>query len=89
MEECFTSLAPYIKSTHIKDSRMDPRRLTTLLEECTPGEGGLDLVSILQTIDRTLPKDAPVLLEHLATFERYSAAYEHLKKAADQAGVSI
>ncbi len=87
--ECFSALAPYIKSTHIKDSRMDPRRLTTVLEECAPGEGGLDFVSILRTIDDCLPKDAPVLLEHMATFERYTKAYDHLKRAAEKAGVSI
>ena len=89
VEECFAKLAPYIKSTHLKDSRMDMRRLTTVLEECAPGEGGLDFVSILRVIDKHMPKDAPVLLEHMSTFDEYRAAYQYIENAARQAGVTI
>ena len=89
VEECFAKLAPYIKSTHLKDSRMDMRRLTTVLEECAPGEGGLDFVSILRVIDKHMPKDAPVLLEHMSTFDEYRAAYQYVENAARQAGVTI
>ena len=64
IEECFSKLGPYIKSTHLKDSRMDPMQLTTVLHECSPGEGSLDFVRVLRIIDRYLPADAPVLLEH-------------------------
>ena len=85
--ECFRTLAPYIKSTHLKDSRMDPVRLTTVLEECSPGEGTLDFVRVLRMIDRYLPKDAPVLLEHMSTFEEYRAAYDYIAAKAQEAGV--
>ena len=89
IEKCFTMLAPYIRSTHLKDSLMDPRRLTTVLTECSPGEGSLDFARVLAIIDRTLPKDAPVLLEHMSTFEEYDRAYRYVAAAAEKAGISI
>ena len=89
IEECFRKLGPYIKSTHIKDSRMHPTRLTTVLEECSPGEGGLDYEKVLRTIDRHLPADTPVLLEHMQTEEEYRTAYEYVRQAAQRTGVTV
>ena len=89
IEECFSKLGPYIKSTHIKDSRMHPTRLTTVLEETTPGQGALDFVAILRTLDRWLPADAPILLEHMSTPEEYASAYDYLAARAAEAHVSI
>ena len=89
IEECFSKLAPYIKSTHLKDSRMDPLQLTTVLTECSPGEGSLDFVKILRIIDRYLPADAPVLLEHMSTFEEYRQAYGYVAEKAKEAGVPV
>ena len=87
--ECFEKLGPYIKSTHIKDTRMHPTRLTTVLEECSPGEGTLDFERVLAILDRTLPGDAPVLLEHMTTFDEYRAAYDFVADQARQAGIVI
>lgn len=89
IEECFQKLAPYIKSTHLKDTRMHPTRLTTILEECSPGEGSLDFERVLRIMDRWLPADAPVLLEHMTTFEEYAAAYDCVRAAAARAGVPV
>ena len=89
IDECFGELAPYIKSTHIKDSRMHPTRLTTILEECSPGEGTLDFAKILKMLDEKLPADAPVLLEHMTTFEEYEKAYDYLAKIAEENGIPI
>lgn len=89
IEECFRTLGPYIKSTHLKDSRMEPMELTTVLHECSPGEGSLDFVRILQIVDRYLPADAPVLLEHMSTFDEYRKAYEYVAARAAEAGVAI
>ncbi len=89
IEDCFRKLAPWIKSTHIKDSRMDPMRLTTVLEECSPGEGNLNFETILPILDRYLPEDAPVLLEHMQTDEEYRASYAYLKEKAEKAAVAI
>ena len=89
IEECFRKLAPYIRSTHIKDTRMHPTNLTTILQECSPGEGTLDYPEVLRVMDRYLAPDAPVLLEHMNTFEEYRAAYEYVARAAEEAGVRI
>ena len=89
IEECFAKLAPQIKSTHIKDTRMHPTSLTTLLEECSPGEGTLDFGKILKILDRELPADAPVLLEHMTTFEEYRRAYDYLAGIAEENGITI
>ena len=89
IEECFRKLGPYIKSTHIKDSRMDPVRLTTMIEECSPGEGTLRYPEILRIMDRYLPVDAPVLLEHMQTAEEYRQAYDYVARQAAAAGVRV
>jgi len=89
IEECFRKLGPYIRSTHLKDTKMHPTRLTTMLSECSPGEGSLDFVRVLQILDRYLPAEAPVLLEHMSTFEEYRTAYEYIARKAMEAGVQI
>ena len=89
IEECFRKLGPYIRSTHLKDSRMNLTQLTTILNECSPGEGALDFVKVLQILDRYLPADAPVLLEHMSTFEEYRKAYEYIADRAKEAYVGI
>lgn len=87
--ECFEKLAPMIKSTHIKDVRLHPTRLTTILEECPPGQGSLDYTAVLRIIDRWLPDDAPVLLEHMDRAEDYAAAYDFVAARAAEAGIRI
>ena len=89
IEECFAKLGPYIKSTHLKDSRMELMELTTVLHECSPGEGALDFVRVLRIIDKYLPADAPVLLEHMSTFDEYRLAYDYVAAKAKEAGVGI
>ena len=89
IEDCFRMLAPYIKSTHLKDTRMYPTRLTTMLEECSPGEGALDFGNVLKIMDRYLPADAPVLLEHMSTFDEYARAYRYVAEKASVAGIAV
>ena len=89
IEECFRKLAPYIKSTHIKDIAMPPTRLTTVLEEKRPGQGELDYGAVLRTLARWLPEDAPVLLEHMDSAEEYRAAYDYVRGIADQTGIPV
>ena len=89
IESCFSALGPMIRSTHIKDIRMHPTRLTAILEECPPGEGALDYASVLRIIDRYLPADAPVLLEHMQTEEAYRRAYDYVAGVAASIGVPV
>ena len=89
IEECFRLLGPMIKSTHIKDTRMHPTHLTAMLEECSPGEGTLDYAQVLRIMDRYLPADAPVLLEHMQTEEEYRAAYDYVSGIAREIGIPV
>ena len=89
IEECIIKLGPYIKSTHIKDSRMHPTNLTAIIEECSPGEGTIDFARVLGTLHRELPADAPVLLEHMTTFEEYEKSYNYLYGIAVQLGIPV
>ena len=89
VEECFSKLAPYIKSTHIKDSRMDLSGYTTHIDECPPGQGDLDYPALLKIMDRFLPKDGAILLEHMHSFEEYDKAFRYVKEAAQKAGVEV
>ncbi|MBE5808775.1 MAG: sugar phosphate isomerase/epimerase [Clostridiales bacterium] len=89
VEECFAKLSLWIKSTHIKDIRMHPTRLTTILEEVSPGEGALDYDRVLGTLARWLPEDAPVLLEHMATAEEYARAYDYVAARAKALGLAV
>jgi len=89
IEECFAKLAPYIKSTHIKDSRMDLSGYTTHIDECPPGKGDLDYPAVLKILDRYLPKDGAILLEHMSTFEEYDEAFRFVKEAAKTAKVEV
>ena len=89
IDDCFRILGPYIKSTHITDTRMNPTALTTLLEECSPGEGSLDYEQVLKIMNRYLPEDAPVLLEHMQTEEEYRQAYTYVAEKAAAAGIPI
>ena len=89
IEDCFRLLGPYIKSTHIKDTRMHPTRLTAMIGECAPGEGTLDYAEVLRIMDRYLPAGAPVLLEHMQTAEEYRAAYDYVSGTAERIGISV
>ena len=89
IEECFRLLGPHIRSTHLKDIRLHPTRLTTILEECSPGEGDLDFGRVLTAMDRLLPPEAPVLLEHMRSFREYARAYDFVSEQAARVGVSL
>lgn len=88
IEECFSKLGPWIKSTHIKDSLMEAP-FTAVIRETAPGKGMLDYSRVLSAIARYLPRDAPVLLEHMGSFEEYAAAYDHVAAAAEKAGIPV
>ena len=68
---------------------MNLTQLTTVLRECSPGEGSLDFVKVLKILDRYLSPDAPVLLEHMNSFEEYAAAYDYVAERAARAGIAI
>lgn len=86
IEECASKLGPYTLSTHLKDSMLE-HSYTAVIREAQPGQGQLDFALVLSSLHRHLPADAPVLLEHMDSFEDYARAFAHVKRAAQAAGV--
>ncbi len=86
--ECFSKLAPWIRSTHLKDTVLEAP-FTAVIRETAPGRGTLDYTRVLSIIARHLPPDAPVLLEHMGSFEEYAVAYDHVAAAAALAGIPV
>ena len=87
LRECFAKLGPHNRSVHAKDIVLSAK-LTTHLDECRPGTGGLDYRTFLAEMAK-LPADTPILLEHLSGAEEYRLAAEHVRAVAAEIGVSL
>ena len=81
-------LGDKIVSVHLKDLILHPDPLAVHLEEVPIGKGGLDYVALLNVLNN-LPKDTPVMLEHLPDEQAYDAAAESLRAFAAQAQVTL
>ncbi len=86
LRECFSKLGPWIRSCHGKDILMRDQ-LTVHLDEVRPGLGALNYKVFLQELSR-LPRDVPLILEHLAPDE-YPLAREYVVGVAAQIGLSF
>ena len=86
LRECFAKLGPWIVSCHGKDIIMHDR-LTVHLDEVQPGLGTLDYQVFLQELGR-LPRDVPLILEHLPQ-EEYRAAREYVLGMAARVGITF
>ena len=87
IREFVAALGPRIRSCHAKDIRLG-RNLTTHLDECRPGTGGLDYRTFLTELAR-LDDDLPVMLEHLPNDAQYAQAAEHLRGVAAESGLTL
>lgn len=86
LSECFSKLGRWIVSCHGKDILMRDR-LTVHLDEVRSGLGRLDYRVFLQELSR-LPRDVPLILEHLPQ-EEYPLAREYIVEVAAEAGLSF
>jgi sugar phosphate isomerase/epimerase len=86
LRDCFSKLGPWIISCHGKDILME-ERLTVHLNEVRPGLGVLDYTVFLQELNR-LPRDVPLILEHLPQ-EEYPLARKYLIDLAREIGLSF
>ncbi len=86
LRECFSKLGPWIVSCHGKDVIMRDQP-TVHLDEVRPGLGVLDYKVFLQEL-RRLPRDVPLILEHLPQ-EEYPAAREYMLEVAAGIGLSF
>lgn len=84
--DCFSKLGHKIVSVHAKDIRLEPT-LTVHLQEVRPGLGQLDYRTFL-TAMASLPKDTPLILEHLPQ-DQYPPTQAYLLETARLAGVAF
>jgi sugar phosphate isomerase/epimerase len=87
IRECFETLGPHIVSCHGKDVRIG-NEFVLHIDECLPGTGVLDYRTYLTLLDR-LPREAPLMLEHLQTAEEYRLAAAHVRSIAEELGLSF
>jgi len=87
LNECFDKLGRWIVSCHAKDLTWDVE-MNIHFREVAPGKGALDYTTYLQRLAR-LPRNPPLMLEHLSTAEDYAGAREHIFQVGHQAGLSF
>lgn len=87
IRECFEKLGQWIVSCHAKDLDWITE-LNVHFLEVAPGLGKMDYTTYLHCV-AGLPRDAPLMLEHLKTAEEYAGAAQYVRKVAAQAGVSF
>jgi sugar phosphate isomerase/epimerase len=85
--ECFEKLGPRIVSCHAKDLQW-VTELNVHFLEVIPGRGQVDYRRYLTELSQ-LPAPIPLMIEHLKTPEEYTEAANHIRKVAQEAGVTL
>jgi sugar phosphate isomerase/epimerase len=86
IRECFEKLGEWVVSCHAKDIVLH-HQAALHFDEVMIGEGQLDYRTYLRELDR-LPRDVPLLLEHLEG-EAYAAARDAVFAVGDDIGVGF
>ncbi len=81
------SLATMIETCHAKDVVMHDA-LHLHIDECPAGEGCLDYADIIRQVDKHLPPDTYMIVEH-TPLDRLPAAMAYIRESASKAGVAI
>lgn len=84
---CVATLGPQIRSVHLKDIQL-ATRLTVHLDEARPGQGGLELRTLLRELHKLDPT-LPLMLEHLPTETEYDLAAAHVRAVATEEGIAL
>ena len=87
-ERFFRALAPYIRSVHLKDTRIVPDRLTMHIDEALPGEGTFDYPVLLRNC-AALDADLPLMIEHLRDEGEYDRAAVNIRRIAAETGLAF
>lgn len=87
IHECFQKLGQWIVSCHAKDLQWVPEYNIHFLE-VVPGRGQIDYVTYLREL-AALPRDAPLMLEHLQTSQDYEEGRRHIQTVAAKIGISF
>ena len=78
--DCFRKLGRHILSCHAKDVAW-VHELQVHFVEVIPGRGEVDYTAYLRGL-ASLPRDVPLMLEHLKTHEEYTEGVTHIRKVA-------
>ncbi|MGI6239165.1 MAG: sugar phosphate isomerase/epimerase family protein [Christensenellales bacterium] len=84
----FGAFGHIIRSVHLKDTRIDPNRLTLHIDEAAPGEGDFDYPALIDCCAACAP-DLPMMIEHLADEADYDRAARNIRAIADAKGLSF
>lgn len=84
----FAAAKDYIRSVHVKDTRIVPDRLTLHIGEALPGEGEFDYPALLRNC-ASLDANLPLMIEHLAEEEQYDRAAANLRRIAAENGYAF
>ena len=87
IEECFNKLGKWIMSCHAKDLAW-PAELNVHFVEVIPGTGEVNYAVYLKELAK-LPKDAPLMMEHLKTAEEYEKGKLYIQTVAKQNGIEF
>jgi sugar phosphate isomerase/epimerase len=85
LNACFDKLGRWIVSCHAKDLTWDVE-MNVHFREVVPGKGTLDYATYLRRLAQ-LPQAPPLMLEHLANAEEYTAAREYIFGVGHKAGL--
>jgi len=88
-EEAFRIFKNDVVSIHLKDINLRPDPYSVMLDEVPIGQGKMDYIRLLQLIDSNLPRDTPVILEHLPDEASYDKATAAVKDLTHRAGVKL
>jgi len=87
IRETIATLAPWIVSCHAKDLIWQPEMNLHFIE-VIPGRGSVDYRAYLQAL-AVLPKETPLMLEHLKTAEEYAEGAAYIRKIGAESGVEF
>jgi sugar phosphate isomerase/epimerase len=84
INDTFKKLGKWIVSCHAKDVVGKDVHFA----ETMPGRGSMDYVAYLRNVT-ALPREVPLMLEHLRTAEEYDEARLYVMKVAKETGISL
>lgn len=87
IQECFAKLGEWILSCHAKDLEWPPE-MNVHFVETIPGRGQIDYTAYLRGL-ASLPREVPLMLEHLKTADEYLEGATYIRKVGAAAGLAF
>ncbi|MDR3719455.1 MAG: sugar phosphate isomerase/epimerase [Bryobacteraceae bacterium] len=87
IRQTIAKLAPWILSCHAKDLIWQPEMNLHFIE-VIPGRGSVDYRAYLEAL-AALPRETPLMLEHLSKAEEYAEGAAYIRKVGQETGVEF